>query len=247
MEGPAATDSMYFQHDIPWKLNSCAMSTRMFPLPHEQNICSQISIPSSVSTLDDGLEQNAFSSSEDTDDNSVKGEVADSLEVLKPSPGMAELQYCPEFGEHLPHEENVEMQSRPKEVKAAEPITTLMVCDLPCCLSIQEVVDTINSQGFANTFDLIYMPRPKGLRSAKVELRHNLGYAFVNFKTPEKALEFQGVCSEFTFPSCSTKRCYTMPAVRQGYKANWKKHSRQHNSGCCLTFQQEDGKQIISL
>jgi len=231
---------MYSQHGIPWELNSCAISTRKFPLPHEQDICSQTLCQQdaslqvckttsikSASTVDNGQEQNT-SGSEDTDDNSAEDLNTTEIQchpeqmLSKPQPGMPELK---------------SVQERLKEVKATGPITTLMVCDLPCCLSIQEVVDTMNLRGFSNAFDLIYMPRPKGLRSEKTGLHHNLGYAFVNFKTPEKAMEFERTFSDFTFPGgASMKRCYTKPAQRQGYKANWKKHARQHKSGCCRVF-----------
>jgi len=164
----------------------------------------------------------------------LKSEVADSQEIQgypqqmlsNPWPCMPEAQYCPRHAERFPHEENIAMQKCLTEVVAIEPITTMMLCDIPCRLSIQEVVDAMDLQGFSNTFDLIYMPRPKGLRSEKAGLHHNLGYAFVNFTTPEKATEFVESFSDFIFPGgYSMKRCYTKPALCQGYKANWKKHS----------------------
>jgi len=174
----------------------------------------------------------------------LKSQVADSRKIpggpqqvlSNPWPDMPEAQYYPPLAEHFPHDENTAMQECSTEVKG--PITTLMLCDLPCRLSILEVVDAMNLQGFSDTYDLIYMPRPKGLRSEKAGLHHNLGYAFVNFTAPEKAKEFAAVFSDVIFPGgLSMKKCYTKPAQRQGYKANWKKHSRQHKSGCLRVFQ----------
>jgi len=79
------------------------------------------------------------------------------------------------------------------------------------------------------------MPRRTG-HSVKCGVRRNRGFVFVNFRTPERAKEFV-TFSDFTFPgSFSTKRCYTKPAQRQGYKANWEKYKQQHAEVCCRIF-----------
>lgn len=117
------------------------------------------------------------------------------------------------------------------------PITTLMICDIPCRQTINQVVDAINEHGYAGTYDLVYMPPQKGFRRPKHS--QNMGYAFINFKHAEYATAFGKVFHDYPFPHCSsTKLSYTKPAHRQGFQANLEMHSKERTSaGCLLTFQ----------
>lgn len=121
--------------------------------------------------------------------------------------------------------------------KVADNITTLMICDIPCRIPISRVVGAIDDHGFANTYDLVYMPSVRGFQGTK-HVR-SMGYAFVNFKHPEDATAFSQAFQNYSFPnSCSTKLSYTKPARRQGFRANVKLHSKRESSspGGLLTF-----------
>merc|ERR1712118_485791 len=56
-------------------------------------------------------------------------------------------------------------------------ITTLMLCDIPCRQSIEQIIDAINMLGFEGRYDLVYRP------AKRPTLRQNMGYSFVNFNT----------------------------------------------------------------
>jgi len=103
-----------------------------------------------------------------------------------------------------------------------QPITTLMLCGIPCRVSFQEVIGVIGGKGFSDAYDVLYVPPPPHTgRRSKRSWSRNLGYAFVNLKTPELATAFALTFNNFVFPNnCSEKLCYTKPAHRQGFKAN---------------------------
>jgi len=113
-----------------------------------------------------------------------------------------------------------------------EDITTLMICDIPCQQTIQQVAGAIDDLEFADTYDLIYLPAHKGRKDTR-----SIGYAFVNFRHPTFAAEFARVFQNYSFKSYgSTKLSYTKPAVLQGFKANFEKLSKHRNSRRLLTF-----------
>ena len=115
------------------------------------------------------------------------------------------------------------------------PITTMMLCDIPCRQTIEKLIAAINAIGFADTYDLVYLPSHEARR--KVKHMKNIGYAFVNFKSPEDAAAFSYAFEDMSFPSClSTKRSYTKPANYQGFKINFERHSKMKQAGCFLTF-----------
>jgi len=121
-----------------------------------------------------------------------------------------------------------------------EPVTTLMLCGLPCRLEQEEIVDVINRQGFSKEYDLLYLPSPKEYRNKKAS-RRNLGYGFVNLKTPEAAVRFAQAFNGFAFPGCSSaKLSYTKPALRQGYDANYKEHLKE-GTACFLYCPEAEG------
>jgi len=125
-------------------------------------------------------------------------------------------------------EDIAEEPEEPEEV-----ITTLMIGGLPCHLNLADLVNVIDEQGFGNSFNLLYLPRPKGLRTRNRSSQANKGYSFVNFKTPELAARFSEVFSKFAFQSGQLKKeCYAKPALCQGYEANLKQYSAYPE--CCL-------------
>ena len=67
-----------------------------------------------------------------------------------------------------------------------KPIITFMLCSIPSRTSIRELIGAVNSFGFANTYDLVFLPcRPQRRRLTPT----NFGYAFVNFSSPEHATD----------------------------------------------------------
>ncbi|CAE7459609.1 ML2 [Symbiodinium natans] len=91
-----------------------------------------------------------------------------------------------------------------------QPITTMMLKNIPCRKSQEEVMATIDEEGFGARYDFFYLPRD-------VKFRANLGYAFINFVTPEDAADFQNKMDGYRFPnSGSAKACIVVPAHVQG-------------------------------
>jgi len=112
-------------------------------------------------------------------------------------------------------------------------VTTLMVCDIPCRESIEQLMAVMDEVGFSKTYDLVYMPGQRGRQAS----RGNVGYAFVNFKTTEWASAFMNIFQNIHFPnSASTKLSYAKPARDQGFAANYMMHSRKNAVGSLLTF-----------
>jgi len=94
------------------------------------------------------------------------------------------------------------------------PITTMMLKNIPCRKSQEEVMAHIDSKGFGTRYDFFYLPRD-------VKFRANLGYAFINFATPEDASGFKDEMDGFQFTgSGSSKACAVVPAHVQGLMNN---------------------------
>jgi hypothetical protein len=127
----------------------------------------------------------------------------------------------------------------PYEDPDTSEITTLMICDIPCRRSIEQILGAIDGVGFSNTYNLVYVPykRPKKGCSQNV----NMGYAFVNFITPEKATSFTRTFQNFAFPgSVSKKLSYAKAARSQGYQVNLERLLTDCTvTGCLLVSDEE--------
>jgi len=118
-----------------------------------------------------------------------------------------------------------------REAAAAREVTTLMMCDIPFCQTIDSIIDTINSHGFIDTFNLVYMP------SSDRKYLQNLGYVFVNFKTAEYAMSFREAFQGFRWPkTLSEKMSYTKPALCQGYAENVNSYIEKRAVGCLVIY-----------
>jgi len=96
----------------------------------------------------------------------------------------------------------------------SQPITTMMLKNIPCRKGHEEVMNHIDQKGFTNKYDFFYLPKD-------VKFRANLGYAFINFVTPEDAARFQAEMNGYRFAgSVSTKACIVVPAHVQGLNNN---------------------------
>mmetsp|Transcript_38160 Transcript_38160/g.105162 ORF Transcript_38160/g.105162 Transcript_38160/m.105162 type:complete len:589 (+) Transcript_38160:94-1860(+) len=94
------------------------------------------------------------------------------------------------------------------------PITTMMLKNIPCRKSQEEVMAHIDGKGFTDRYDFFYLPRD-------VKFRANLGYAFINFLTAEDAKNFENEMQGYRFTgSGSTKACAVVPAHVQGLMNN---------------------------
>lgn len=123
--------------------------------------------------------------------------------------------------------------------------TTLMVSDLPGKLSMEKLVAAMDQNGFANTYDLVYMPPRKGCRYEK-RVKSNLGFAFVNFKAPEYASSFANLFYSFVFPGYE-KTSSVRVAKHQGFQANLDIHSKVCMPGSLVTFGEAGAVQSLRL
>jgi len=102
----------------------------------------------------------------------------------------------------------------PAQPEGSVPITTMMLKNIPCRKNQEEVMAILNQEGFADRYDFFYLPRD-------VKFRANLGYAFINFVTPEDASQFQAKMNGYRFTnSGSTKACIAVAAHVQGLMNN---------------------------
>jgi len=101
---------------------------------------------------------------------------------------------------------------------AGRPITTLMLCNIPCNYSIKDMAHMINELGFGGMYDWLHVltggkvKRPSGNKS-------NLGYGFINFRRPEDAEAFGHAFTGVHFAgTASQKRGMVKPAQLQGFE-----------------------------
>jgi len=109
------------------------------------------------------------------------------------------------------------------------PIATLMICNIPCRITQQQLVDIIDGMGFGGKYDFLYLPT--GGRSSTVG-SSNLGYGFINYEDPADAELFQQMFTNYQFEgTTSTKVCTVRPAHIQGLQNNILHFDRTANKG----------------
>lgn len=99
-----------------------------------------------------------------------------------------------------------------KEHSSAAEVNSVMLRNIACKLSQEDIAAILDAAGFDDQYDWIYTPR-----SLKARRSSNLGYAFVHFKTAASALR----CQELYHGRCfghggSKKLCEVVPAQNQG-------------------------------
>lgn len=88
-------------------------------------------------------------------------------------------------------------------------MTTIMLCNLPCRISQEDLAIAIDQLGFAGTYDLVYVPRG---------VNKHVGYGFINFCDPGSASSFSRHIASFSFTTATTSRpVRVMPARTQGF------------------------------
>eukprot|EP00929_Paragymnodinium_shiwhaense_P012988 TRINITY_DN120859_c0_g1_i1.p1 TRINITY_DN120859_c0_g1~~TRINITY_DN120859_c0_g1_i1.p1 ORF type:complete len:493 (-),score=65.67 TRINITY_DN120859_c0_g1_i1:96-1574(-) len=96
----------------------------------------------------------------------------------------------------------------------SQPVTTMMLRHIPCRKTQDEVMSHIDGKGFEGRYDFLYLP-------SDTRCGANLGYAFVNFLTPEDAERFKVEMDGYRFSGCgSAKACAVVPAHVQGLHQN---------------------------
>lgn len=91
-------------------------------------------------------------------------------------------------------------------------VVTVMVKNIPCRCSKQEVLDAITSVGYGNTYSFFCLPG-RGRHAA------NFGYAFVGFDSGELAVGFTEAMTGYRFSGRSSlKACEIAPARIQDFR-----------------------------
>jgi hypothetical protein len=118
-------------------------------------------------------------------------------------------------------------------------ITTFMICSIPFRVTSEQLLEAINSLGFQNTYDFVYMPSRSAKKYGK-QRQGNVGYAFVNFKMAQTAVRFKTAFTGYSFSGVNAeKQILVRPAVCQGFKANMDEHQRKHQSDIMI-FKNDD-------
>merc|ERR1719240_24899 len=106
-------------------------------------------------------------------------------------------------------------------------VTTMMLKNIPCKKSQEEILRHIDELGYGGKYDFFHFPKNRQ-RSA------NLGYGFINFEKAEDAARFEVEMTGFRFSHTSLKRCVVVPAHIQGLFNNLMEfkqiHKLQHSS-----------------
>mmetsp|Transcript_21348 Transcript_21348/g.47237 ORF Transcript_21348/g.47237 Transcript_21348/m.47237 type:complete len:426 (-) Transcript_21348:142-1419(-) len=97
------------------------------------------------------------------------------------------------------------------------PITSLMICNIPCRVTQPQLAQVVDSLGFENQYNFLYLP--SGSRSSAGS--SNLGYGFINFADPENAEKFKRAFINYRFDGTSSQKvCRVRPAYIQGLENN---------------------------
>jgi len=115
---------------------------------------------------------------------------------------------------HVPKTVDLAKEFAEKQNRAAP--TTLMIRNIPNRCTQIELVNELEYLGFAGTFDFLYIPLDKGTLS-------NVGYAFVNFSTPQAAAKCMTIFKGYrllTHRRVSAKLSTASVAHIQGLEAN---------------------------
>jgi len=93
-------------------------------------------------------------------------------------------------------------------------ITTLMIRNIPNQYTRKMLIKDFSQLGFADLYDFLYLPLDK-------DTRLNVGYAFVNFISPDVAAECRLKLEGFTFRKLRKSRvAFVSPAYLQGLERN---------------------------
>eukprot|EP00928_Gymnodinium_smaydae_P080776 TRINITY_DN64406_c0_g1_i1.p1 TRINITY_DN64406_c0_g1~~TRINITY_DN64406_c0_g1_i1.p1 ORF type:complete len:197 (+),score=17.69 TRINITY_DN64406_c0_g1_i1:81-671(+) len=93
----------------------------------------------------------------------------------------------------------------PTAREQTETRTLLIIRNIPCKVLKAYLKETLNALGYAGTYDFVNLPTK---RNGKHGAESNVGYAFVNFMSPNVAYHFKREFEGYQFPGIrSGKRC----------------------------------------
>jgi len=102
---------------------------------------------------------------------------------------------------------------------------TMMICNIPCRVSHDELVEAINSIGFGSTYEFVHLPSRYGASDS------NLGYGFVHFFRKADAESFALAFDGYRFINRgSTEACTVKVADCQGRNASSKRSTDKEKS-----------------
>merc|ERR1719160_780102 len=107
------------------------------------------------------------------------------------------------------------LQGRTETPHDAPPtVTTVMLRHIPNKYTQATLLLELDRMGFAGRYDFFYLPMD-------VHNRTNVGYAFINFLTPQDALRFSRILTNYKFQQHSSQKIATVsPAHIQGLVRN---------------------------
>ena len=97
-----------------------------------------------------------------------------------------------------------------------------MICNIPNKFGVDEITKAIHSVGFEGLYEFLHVPQAnhqapnfRAKRSGR-----NLGYAFIQLKTPDLAAQFENDFQNYQFAGTnSLKKCVVEQARLQGFNA----------------------------
>lgn len=127
------------------------------------------------------------------------------------------------FGDEKAPRSQMPQKRRGKVNPRSDATTTMMICNIPCRVSTETLIEAIEAVGFGGTYEFLHLPCRYGQEASS-----NLGYGFVNFLKQEDAAKFAVAFEGYHFEgSRSVKKCTVKVASFQGFNANAKRPSRK--------------------
>jgi hypothetical protein len=152
---------------------------------------------------------------------------------LKPS-----IQDVPDSQDYQMENAKVRNGSRKKDLASQfshhdGPITSLMLCNIPCRVTQESLGEAIDELGFKDTYDFLYLPTAS--RSAKTT-GSNLGYGFINFVDPCYPGPFKAAFTAYTFPGTSSQKVLGVKVAHvQGLAANMRNFGQANATRAPIT------------
>jgi len=106
--------------------------------------------------------------------------------------------FQPYHAQSVPKSENLEANAFSRAT-TGEPITTMMLRNIPNKYTQNTLLQEVDDLGFAQTYDFFYLPMD-------VHNRSNVGYAFINFLCPTDAERFRQTFSDHRFQRFQSRK-----------------------------------------
>lgn len=111
-------------------------------------------------------------------------------------------------------DEKTKEDTKSGDAENDDDVHTLMIKNIPCRCTQQEVIDAIAEVGFADLYNFFYLPIRRGHEQ-------NFGYGFIGFVDGEVTKQFIEAMTGYKFKNRnSNKACEIAPARIQGFSSN---------------------------